>query len=155
MRYRKILSFHFFSVRTSKIINTMFLKSTKCNAYVQLRSTCYYSYIWITMHNWYHSTHEAQTRREWTLHVKGFTFLAFCFSFLVELSTFLLIVICTDNFANTNTTSTNRFIYISKRRYFRYKALFQFSAWHNLEYRYYFQSDAVWLEEQAAFQDNK
>ena len=46
---------------------------------------------------------------------KGMTFLAFCFNFVIELSTFLFVVTCTSNFANTNTTSTNRFIYISDR----------------------------------------
>ena len=46
---------------------------------------------------------------------KGMTFLAFYFNFVIELSTFLFVVTCTSNFANTNTTSTNRFIYISDR----------------------------------------
>ena len=44
------------------------------------------------------------------------TFLAFCSYSVVEHSTFLLVFICTDNFAITNTTSTNRFNYISDSR---------------------------------------
>ena len=34
---------------------------------------------------------------------KGFTFLAFCSYFVVEISTFLLVVTSTDSFANTDT----------------------------------------------------
>ena len=58
---------------------------------------------------------------------KGLTFLSFCFQFVVELSTFLLVVISPNNFANTNTTCTNRFIYISNNSgYFESKALLFF-----------------------------
>ena len=46
---------------------------------------------------------------------KGLTFLTFCFYLVVELFTFLILVICKDNFVNTNTTSTSRFIYVSDR----------------------------------------
>ena len=46
---------------------------------------------------------------------KGLTFLTFCFYLVADLFTFMILVICKDNFANTNTTSTNRFIYISNK----------------------------------------
>ena len=46
---------------------------------------------------------------------KGLTFLTFCFYLVADLFTFMILVICKDNFADTNTTSTNRFIYISDK----------------------------------------
>ena len=58
---------------------------------------------------------------------KGLTFLSFCVQFVAELSTFLLVIISPNNFANTNTTCTNRFIYISNNGgYFESKALLFF-----------------------------
>ena len=50
------------------------------------------------------------------LSCKELIFLAFfMIYFVVGISTFLFVAICTDNFANTYTTSTNRFINISDR----------------------------------------
>ena len=73
--------------------------------------------FWMTMFNWIQSTHEEQARREWALHVRDWHFWHFFLSiyFDVGISTFLFVVICTNNFANTYTTSTNRFINISDR----------------------------------------